>query len=75
MGGTLLGMSMTTKVLYPAESEDVVLLLADPPPGVLDGSSTVFVVVDDDMPDHPWHECRVDNNQASGDGQCLAPPE
>src|SRR4051812_12830401 len=58
LGGTLLGMGVTSKVLYPAEAEDVVLTLAAPPPGVVDGSSVVFVVVDDDMPEHPWHECR-----------------
>ena len=75
MGGTLLGMGATSKVLYPAEAEDVVVTLADPPPGVVDGTSTVHVVVDDDMPNHPWHECRVDNNKASGDGKCAAPPE
>ena len=33
-GGTLLGMTATTKVLYPAEAEEVVVLLADPPPGL-----------------------------------------
>ena len=74
MGGTLLGMSATSKVLYPAEAEDVVVVLADPPPGVVNGTSTVHVVVDDDMPEHAWHECRVDNNQATGDGKCPEPP-
>lgn len=73
MGGVLLGMSATSKVLYPAESEEVVLLLPDAPPGVTDGSSTLWVVVDDAMPDHAWHECRVDNNSATGDGKCPIP--
>lgn len=73
MGGVLLGMGVTSKVLYPAEAEDVVLLLPDAPPGVVDGSSVVWVVVDDEMAEHPWHECRVDNNSASGDGKCPTP--
>ena len=73
MGGVSLGMGMTSKVLYPAEAEDVLLLLPDAPPGVVDGSSVVWVVVDDEMPDHAWHECRVDNNSATGDGKCPTP--
>jgi hypothetical protein len=73
MGGVLLGMGATTKVLYPAEAEDVILLLPNPPPGVVDGTSTVYVFVDDDMPMHPWHECRTDNNSATGKGKCEAP--
>lgn len=73
MGGVLLGMAVTTKVLYPAEAEDVVLLLPNAGPGVLDGSSVLWVVVDDEMPDHAWHECRVDNNSATGDGKCPMP--
>ncbi len=73
MGGVLLGTGMTSKVLYSAESEDVVLLLPDAPAGVVDGSSVVWVVVDDEMPDHAWHECRVDNNAGSGDGKGPTP--
>jgi len=73
-GGIPLGTATTTKVLYPAEAEEVVVLLADPPPGVLDGSSVVWVVVDDAMPMHAWHECRTDNNRASGTGVCPPPP-
>ncbi|HEY8378988.1 MAG TPA: VCBS repeat-containing protein [Nannocystis sp.] len=69
-GGVLLGMGATTKVLYPAEGEDVLLELPNPPPGVVDGTSTVWVVVDDAMPMHAWHECRTDNNSASGSGKC-----
>lgn len=73
MGGVALGMGATTKVLYPAEGEDVVLELPNAPPGVVDGTSTVWVVVDDAMPMHAWHECRVDNNSASGTGKCPMP--
>ncbi|MDC0673389.1 FG-GAP repeat domain-containing protein [Nannocystis radixulma] len=72
-GGTMLGSGTTTKVLYPAEAEDVTLLLPNAPAGVLDGSSVVWVVVDDAMPMHAWHECRVDNNSASGTGKCPLP--
>ena len=73
MGGVLLGMALTSKVLYPAEAEDVVLLLPDAAPGVKDGSSVLFVVVDDEMPMHAWHECRLDNNWGTGDGKCPMP--
>ena len=73
MGGVLLGMGTTKKVLYPAEAEDVVLELPNPPPGVEDGTSTVWVVVDDAMPMHAWHECRTDNNRAMGSGKCPIP--
>lgn len=73
-GGIPLGTATTTKVLYPAEAEEVVVLLPDPPPGLLDGSSVVWVIVDDAMPMHAWHECRTDNNRASGTGVCPPPP-
>jgi hypothetical protein len=33
----------------------------------------VWAVVDDAMPAHSWHECRVDNNRASGTGKCPLP--
>ncbi len=72
-GGTMLGSGATSKVLYPAEAEDVVLPLPNAPPGVVDGSSEVWVVVDDAMPMHAWHECRTDNNSAVGNGKCPIP--
>ena len=65
---------MTTKVLYPAEAEDVSLPLPTPPPGVLDGSKKIFVIVDDQSPPHAWHECRTDNNVAQGSGVCEGGP-
>ncbi|MRG94563.1 FG-GAP repeat domain-containing protein [Polyangium spumosum] len=64
----------TTKVLYPAEAEDVLLPLPAPPPGVLDGSKPIFVIVDDQSPPHAWHECRTDNNTAQGSGVCEGGP-
>ncbi|MBL9102021.1 MAG: hypothetical protein JNL82_13740 [Myxococcales bacterium] len=72
-GGSLLGLNKTGKVLYPAEAEDVPLVLPNAPQGVVDGTSVVWVVVDDAMPAHVWHECRTDNNRASGSGQCPMP--
>ncbi len=70
LGGTLLGTLQTTKELYSAEAEQLYLPLPNPPPGVMDGTTPVFVVVDDGMPPHPWKECRTDNNVAEGTGKC-----
>ncbi len=69
-GGTLLGQGMTTKTLYPAEAEDVLLDGALVPQAIQDGDLPLWVVVDDGMPDHAWHECRTDNNVTSGDAGC-----
>lgn len=68
-GGTLLGSGATTKALYSAEAEDVVLDI-DAPVDVQNGTTPVFVVVDDGMPMHTWHECRTDNNVGQGTGKC-----
>ncbi len=54
--GNKLGEGFTTKTLYSAEAEDVVLPLAMVPAG------QVTAVVDDGGPPHAWHECRTDNN-------------
>jgi len=62
LGGALLGSGVTTKSLYPAEAEDVILDGANVPAAIQAGDSDLWVVVDDGMPDHPWHECRTDNN-------------
>jgi hypothetical protein len=61
-GGALLGTRFTTKILYPAEAEDVILDGANIPVAIQNGETDLWVVVDDGMPDHPWHECRTDNN-------------
>ncbi|HEY1960647.1 MAG TPA: VCBS repeat-containing protein [Polyangiaceae bacterium] len=70
--GTLLGKAKTTQVLYSAQSENVVLTLANPPAGVTDGSQPLYAVVDDTNVAHPsWHECRTDNNtSATTTGSC-----
>jgi hypothetical protein len=72
--GTLLGTGQTTKVLHPAEAENVVLALPDAPAEITSGAATVYAVVDDGGMMHPWHECRTDND-ASGpvSGKCAAP--
>ena len=73
-GGTLLGQELTTKALYPAESEDVLHTLVDPPPSIADGSADLYAVVDDGSPPHTWHECRTDNNTSVvAHGQCGSP--
>ncbi len=61
--GTKLGQGTTAKVLYPAESEVVTLMLTNPDQALVSGAQPVYAVVDDGMPPHPsWHECRTDNN-------------
>jgi hypothetical protein len=69
-GGTLLGTLHTTKLLYPAESENLVLMLENPPPALRNGEVDIFIVIDDGGGSHAGHECRVDNNKASGSGYC-----
>ncbi|HMY17685.1 MAG TPA: VCBS repeat-containing protein, partial [Polyangium sp.] len=66
---------VTTKSLYPAESEELYLPLPNPPPGVVDGSVKIYVVVDDNAPPHAWHECHIDNNIASFSGVCDGGPK
>ena len=69
--GDLLGTELTTKALYPAEAEDVVLVLPNPPGDVKVGNIDVFVVVDDDNVENSWVECRPENNKSSGSGKCT----
>jgi hypothetical protein len=65
---------VTTKVLYSAEAQDVILPLPIPPAGIQDGSTPIYAVVDDKGM-HAWHECRTDNNvSAAGNGQCKGGP-
>ncbi|MRG94392.1 FG-GAP repeat domain-containing protein [Polyangium spumosum] len=74
--GELLGQATTSKVLYPAESESVVLPLAAAPGDVTNGQTPIYAVVDDvGAPPHPtWTECRTDNNvSASASGACNSP--
>jgi hypothetical protein len=72
--GTKLGEVFTQKTLYPAEAENVTLLLPAAPIDVSSGKEKVFVVVDDGMPPHTWQECRTDNNvSASVPATCDTP--
>jgi hypothetical protein len=72
--GALLGAGTTTKALYPAEAENVVLLLASPPAAITSGATPVYAVVDDGMPAHVWHECRADNDVSDpASGKCDMP--
>ena len=69
--GTKIGTGATTKVLYPPQSEAVILPLPTPPPGVREGTTPVYAIVDDTATPHPsWHECRTDNNTGTGNGLC-----
>ena len=74
-GGGKLGSGVTTRVLYPAESEEVVLSIANPDPSILNGSTKVFAVVDDTTTPHPsWNECRKDNDTSETvSGACTVP--
>ncbi len=56
---------MTTQVLYPAASENVVLNIPNAPSSLTSGQTTVYAVVDDGMPMHAWHECRTDNHTSA----------
>lgn len=70
-GGTVLGTASTTKTLYSAQSEVVVLPLSSPPAGLLNGSETAYAAVA--VPDSV-HECRADNNtSAPVTAQCGVP--
>ncbi len=73
--GTKLGQGVTTKILYPAESEEVVLPLPNADPAILDGSKKIYAVVDDTMVPHPgWTECRTDNDTSPAvSGVCNHP--
>jgi hypothetical protein len=73
--GTLIDTRTTTHTLYALESELVVLPLPVPPPGVLEGTTPVYAVVDDTMTPHPeWTECHTDNNVSPPvSGACGTP--
>ena len=67
-----IGEAVTSKVLYPLESEQLELPFDDAPADVQDGIINIYAVVDDTMAPHPeWQECRVDNNVGVSGGKCL----
>jgi hypothetical protein len=70
--GTKIGEAMTTKALYPLESETLELPFNDAPADVKNGIVDIYAIVDDTMVPHPeWQECRVDNNTGTSTGKCL----
>ena len=69
-GGVQFAQGVTMNVLYPAQAEDVVVSGDMVPLTVQDGTTPVWVVVDDEEPVHPWKECRTDNNSDNGTGEC-----
>ena len=72
--GVQLGETLyTTQTLYSTGAEDLLLEVDNWPPAVVDGSVLVYAVVDDEMPEHLWQECRTDNNKSSGSGECVVP--
>ena len=71
-GGTLLGSGVTTKILYPAEAQEVLLELPMIPPAFIDGSKSLVLVVDDTAQPHSWTERRTDNNQTALDPACKS---
>ena len=72
--GVQLGETLfTSQTLYSTGAEDLVHEMDNWPPAVVDGSVLVYAVVDDEMPEHLWQECRTDNNKSSGSGECVVP--
>jgi hypothetical protein len=58
-GATRIGQAVTTRALYAVESQDVSL------PVDLRLVGPLTAVVDDGGPEHPWRECRTDNNRSA----------
>ncbi len=71
-GGTLLGTGVTTKILYPAEAQDVLFELPEVPAALKDGTVPLVLIVDDTSEPHTWTECRTDNNKTAIDPVCKA---
>ncbi len=71
-GGTKVGEGVTSKPLYPLESEVVSLPFDAAPMDVKDGTTNIYAVVDDTAVPHPsWQECRTDNNIGTSTGKCV----
>ncbi len=72
--GTKVGELMTSKALYPLESEILEFPFDAAPDDVKDGIINIYAVVDDTKIPHPaWQECRIDNNIGTSTGKCLIP--
>ncbi len=73
-GGTKVGEGVTTKTLYPLESEVLALPFDAAPMDVQNGTTNIYAVVDDTVVPHPsWQECRIDNNVGTNNGKCVVP--
>ncbi|MBI5537048.1 MAG: VCBS repeat-containing protein [Deltaproteobacteria bacterium] len=71
-GGALLGAGVTTQTLYPAQAEQVVLALPNPPADIASGKTPVYASVESPT---VVHECRPDNNtSAPVKAQCSGTP-
>ncbi|HEY0133703.1 MAG TPA: hypothetical protein VGB85_06470 [Nannocystis sp.] len=72
--GTKVGELVTSKALYPLESEILELPFDAAPDDVKNGIINIYAVVDDTKVPHPtWSECRIDNNIGTSTGKCLVP--
>ena len=72
--GTKVGEMITSKALYPLESEILELPFDAAPDAVKNGIINIYAVVDDTKIAHPaWQECRTDNNIGTNNGKCLIP--
>ena len=72
--GLKVGEALTSKTLYPLESEVLVLPFDAAPDDVKNGLVNVYAVVDDTIIPHPaWQECITDNNIGTSTGKCLTP--
>lgn len=70
--GDKVGELVTSKTLYPLESEVLELPFDMAPQEVKDGVVDIYAVVDDTNVPHPsWQECRTDNNTGTNDGKCV----
>ena len=72
-GGTLLGSMETTKDLYPAEGEDLVLEPMQFVDELSDGLVDAWVVVAEGDVPNALGECRPDNNRGSNNVECIPP--
>ena len=65
---------ITTKVLYPLETEALIFPFDAAPDDVQNGVVDIYAIVDDGNMPHPtWAECRTDNNTGTSTGRCLIP--
>jgi hypothetical protein len=72
--GDKVGELVSTKILYPLESEVLELPFNDAPDDVKNGIVDIYAVADDTDVPHPlWAECRTDNNTGTSTGKCLVP--